>query len=339
MNKAISSHKKLIILGLPLFLVGIMVFLSRSNIFASNTSLFSLGITVDLLIIIPLIFYLLIRKTTLPKTAIIPLIIFLSVIGSWILPVENQTYLKLFKTWMFPFIELAALSLVIFNLQKAIKQFKVNKKESFDFYTTLKNTCVEVLPKGTVHLVATEIGVFYYGFIHWKRRPLKNHEFSYHKGSGTIALLIAVIFIVAIETVTFHHLLAKWNNTAAWLLTALSIYSGIQLFGFLKSMLNRPIYLENKKLYLRYGMMNETTIDLKNINHLEFISKDIETNKETRKLSILGDLESPNVLIKLKKENTLIGLYGINRKYKNIALYIDQKEAFKSRVTAAMNSL
>jgi hypothetical protein len=53
-------------------------------------------------------------------------------------------------------------------------------------------------------------------------------------------------------------------------------------------MVKRPISIERNKLYLRYGIMTESTIDIKNIDSIELSSKDIETNKETRKLSFLG---------------------------------------------------
>ena len=265
-----------------------------------------------------------------------PFLIVGIIICSLILPTENQYYLNLFKTWVLPFVELSILSFVIFNVRKGIKRYKLNKTESFDFFTTLKNTCYEILPKGIVIPVVTEIAVFYYGFVHWKKRKLKDNEFTYHKDSGTVSLLIAIMFIVAIETITFHILLAKWNTTVAWILTFLSIYSGIQIFGFVKSMFKRPISIENDKLFLRYGIMNETTIDLVNIDSIEISSKDIELNTETRKLSFLGELESHNVVIKLKKENTLIGLYGIKRIYKNLALHVDNKIEVKNRINNAL---
>ena len=158
------------------------------------------------------------------------------------------------------------------------------------------------------------------------KRKLNENEFSYHKDSGTISLLIAIIFIVAIETVVLHILLQKWNVTVAWILTFLSIYSGIQLLGFLKSMSKRPILIKDDKLYLKYGIMKETTIDLKSIDSIEISSKDIELNKETRKISFLGELESHNIIIRLKKENELTGLYGMKRKYKNLVLHVDKKK-------------
>jgi hypothetical protein len=187
--------------------------------------------------------------------------------------------------------------------------------------------------------VATEIAVFYYGFIYWKKRKLEVNEFSYHKNSGTIGLLAAIIFIVAIETVTVHILLDKWSSIAAWIFTGLSVYSGIQIFGFLKSMFKRPIAIEGNTLYLRYGIMNEATIELNNIASIEISVKEIKLDTETRKLSFLGSLEPHNIMIKLKKEDTLTGLYGFRKTFKTLLLHIDKPNEFKLKIDSQLLTL
>ncbi|MDO5981784.1 hypothetical protein [Flavivirga spongiicola] len=336
MNKTINLQKKLIIFGLPLLIIGLMILIVKSSVFQLNPNSLAIGVTFDLLLTVPFIYFLLIRKTNIPKTTIIPFMVFGMVICSVILPSENQYYLNLFKTWIFPIIELSVLSFVIYNVRKGIKCYKQKKTSSLDFFTILKSTCSEILPKPAVIPFATEIAIFYYGFIYWKKRELNENEFSYHKNSGSISLLIAIIFIVAIETVVLHILLAKWSHIAAWILTFLSIYSGTQIFGFLKSMIKRPISIENDKLYLRYGIMSESTIDLEKIDSIEISSKDIGKNKAVRKLSFLGELEGHNIIIKLKTEHTLIGLYGVKRKFRVLALHVDDKIAFKNRIDNAL---
>lgn len=97
-------------------------------------------------------------------------------------------------------------------------------------------------------------------------------------------------------------------------------------------MLKRPISIEGDQLCLRYGIMSETTIDLNNIASIEVSSKDLEFNHDTRKLSILGDLESHNLILCLKKENELLGLYGVKKTYKKLALYVDDCNDFKHRI-------
>nr|WP_288934228.1 hypothetical protein [uncultured Allomuricauda sp.] len=336
MNESLNIQKNLIIFGIPILIVGILVLIAKSSFFEVHPNRLSIGITIDLLLTVPVIYLMLIRKTSIPKTTVVPIIIVGMLICSIILPEENQFYLELFKTWILPIVELSIVSYIIHNVSKAVKQYKSNKIESADFFTTLKTTCYEMLPKIAVIPFVTEISVFYYGFVYWKKRELDENEFSYHKESGTITLLIAIIFIVAIETFVLHTLLTKWSNVAAWILTSVSVYSGVQLLGFLKSMYKRPILIKNGKLFLRYGIMNETIISIDNINSIELSSKDIELNKETRKLSFLGELESHNIIIRLKEENILTGLYGTKRKYRNLVLHVDKNAEFKDLLDNAL---
>ena len=332
MNRTISIQKNLILFGIPLLVIGLMTLLAKSSIFKSNPEMLASGITFDLLLTVPVVFFLLVRKTNIPKTTVVLILILGIIVATTILPSENQYYLNLFKTWVLPVVELTILSFAVYNARKAIQLYKKNREKTFDFFTTLKITCYSIFPKIAVMPIVTEIAVFYYGFIYWKKRDLRQNEFSYHRDSGTIALLSGVIFIVVIETIVFHIILSKWSNLAAWIFTFLSIYTAVQIFGFLRSMLKRPISIEKNKLYLRYGIMNESTIDLREIDSVEISSKSIESNEKTRTLSIFGDLENHNVVIRLNKENTMNGLYGIKRKYKVLALYVDDKVQFKNQM-------
>ena len=85
-------------------------------------------------------------------------------------------------------------------------------------------------------------------------------------------------------------------------MTLLSIYSGIQLFGFLKSITQRPITIEKDKLNLRYGILSETVINIEDIEEIDLTTKAVEPDEATKKLSPFGDFENHNVVIKLNKE-------------------------------------
>jgi len=327
MNKILNLQKQLAIIGIPILMIASIIFIVKSAMVDSHHKALSFGVTFDLLLTIPLVYYFLIRKTSIPKTTIILFLILGVIVGTFILPTENQFYLNLFKTWILPLLELTILTYVIYNIIKAIKKYKKREEVTFDFFTSLKIICYEIFPKRIAIFFAIEISTFYYGFIYWKKRTIKENEFSYHKDSGTIVTIIAFIFLIAIETFVFHLLLIRWSNITAWIFTFFSIYTAIQLFGFLKSMIKRPITIENNKLNLHYGIMNETIIDIKEISSIEITSKDIIFNKEIRKFSFL---DSHNVIIKLKNEHTLSGLYGIKRKFRTLAIYVDEKEKFKN---------
>ncbi|MDN5214803.1 hypothetical protein QQ020_22175 [Fulvivirgaceae bacterium BMA12] len=331
MNRIIEVNRHFITFGIPFCLFGILILLMKSTLLNANDAL-SLGISIDLLIVVPLVYFLLIRKTEIPKTTVIPVMVIGLIIGTYFLPQESQIYLTLFKTWGLPVIEVSVLTFVAIKVGSAIRKYKTLKSSTPDFFIALKDTCYEILPKKLVLPFATEVAVFYYGFVDWKTRELNKNEFSYHKNSGTPALMGAIIFMIVIETFVLHMLIERWSINVAWILSILSAYTAVQFLGFAKSLARRPISLNNKSLTLRYGIMNEAEIHYSEIDTVTLSKKDLEKDKLTKRLSPLGELEGHNVIIKLKRENTLTGLYGIKKKFKVIGFHIDEPNDFKEKI-------
>lgn len=143
-----------------------------------------------------------------------------------------------------------------------------------------------------------------------------------------MAVLGAIIFLVIAETFIFHLLLQRWSETAAWILSGLSIYSGLQLLGLSRSMSKRPIYVQEDRLELRYGIFGETSVPLSDICKVELTTGELPTGTKIIRLSPLGGLESPNVILYLDSSHVLHRFYGIKRSFDAIALYVDEKEAF-----------
>ena len=337
MNKTLLINKKILTFGIPLTLLLILVFIIKSPISKGNDIL-NLAITLDLLLIVPFIYFLLIRKSQIPKTTVVPVMIVGLLIGSYFLPKESQTYLSIFKTWALPVIELSIFTFVIIKVRSANKKFKEINSLTPDFFTALKSTCYEILPKKIVLPFATEIAVIYYGFINWKVRDINKNEFTYHKKSGAPALFGAFILIIGIETFAFHFLLTRWSIIVAWILTILSIYTAIQIFGFAKSISKRPITINQNSLTLKYGILNEVEIPFADIDKIELSWKPLDKDVLTKTLSPLGELESHNVILYLKKENELIGLYGLKKKFKVIGFHIDESKEFKDKIENKLKS-
>ena len=336
MERTLRINPNIIAIGIPLLLMLSVVWLSQSSWFQKHPESFSTAITFDLALTIPLLYLLLIWKKPIPKTTAIPFLIGGLLIGGYILPAEHQFLLKQIWQWVVPVVELGALLFVGLQVRKIHQSYKVQKSGSFDFHTVIQQAAKEVLPKGADKAFAFEISVFYYGFINWKKRKLQDHEFSYHKKSGTVAVLAVLIGIVWIETFVTHILLEMWSPLAAWILTGLSLYTGFQLFGTLRSLSKRPISIEKDTLHLRFGIIGEACIPLGNIDQLAFSSKQFPQDEHIRKLSPLGDLENHNVLIHLKETATLQGLYGMKKKCRTIALHVDEKESFKKALEEAI---
>jgi len=323
-----------VIFLVPLMMILSMILIVKSSLFQFYPYELSIAVTLDLILTIPFIYFLLIRKKEIPKITILTTVIIGIVIANYIIPNDYQYLLNNIELYVIPIVEILVLTFVFINVRKILKLYKTQKNNSSDFFTALNSACKEVLPKGISILLATEIAVIYYSFINLRRRKLTENEFSYHKENGVTAILFAVIFVIIIETFVLHILLQKWNFTVAWIVTFISIYTCLQIFALIRSMSKRPIFIDinEKKLHLRYGFFSESTIPFNSIKEIEFSSKSLTDDKSIVQFSPLGNLTSHNLIIHLKSKNVLNGFYGIKKSYKSIALQIDKKNMFKKKI-------
>ncbi|GAB4253336.1 MAG: hypothetical protein Tsb0034_31650 [Ekhidna sp.] len=312
--------------ALPLIIPVVCVLVTRSALFANHTSDLSMAITFDLLISTPLIYFLIIRKRAISNLTLVPVFVLGVITATLILPKAEQHYLSLVKTWFLPLLEIGILSYVIITIRKAFKAF--DKSKSPDFFTAAKEASASILPRPLVLPFATELSVFYYGLFQWKKATVYKNQFTYHKETSTQMLLIVFAFIVLIEAGVVHILLQSWSMLAAWILTGLSLYGGFQLLGISKSLSRRPIQIDDT-LIVKYGIMNEASIDFENIASIELTKKEVAYDKATRALSPFKEMEGHNVLLTLKDEGTLTGFYGIKKRFSRLTLQLDEPQRFK----------
>ena len=331
-SKAIHKGTPIIAIMVLLF---VSVLITQTQILLDNKAV-AFAVTFDLLIGIPVIYYLLIKNTSIHKTTVIPLVILGVLVGTYFLPKESQGYLDFFKSFILPIFEITIVSLLIVKVRAAVKLYRKESNFNADFFTTLKKTCYEIYPKVVLYPSATQIAFIYYGFFKWHSYHLADNEFSYHRKSGTTVFLYSFLFIIAIETFVVHLLISQWSNLIAWILTGLSIYTLLQIFGFAKSLAFRPVIVVNEYLNLRYGIFSEVQIPLSEIEQIILSKKEIEPGFLTKALSPFYRIERHNVVLGLKSEQTIIGLYGTKKVFKKIAFCLDEPEKFKEELNNAL---
>jgi hypothetical protein len=185
----------------------------------------------------------------------------------------------------------------------------------------------QVFGKGLpAKLLAWELAVVYYGLIKW-RHKLPANTFSYHKKAPIKTFLVVIMFLVIVETVVFHLLLQIWSTTAAWILTGLSIYSLLWLVAQWKSMEFRPMVIYHDHLKLHHGMLFEARVPLSSIQEYQKI-KSVDSNYKVKVLSLMPQMDSPNVQIKLKQPIEVQGIYGQSSEESVLAFKVDDPEIF-----------
>lgn len=328
MNKGIFRNEYLYIPVLLIVLIASVVLIAKSALLQQHPDKLSFAVTIDLVLTIPLLYLLLIRKKKIPNTTTVPLFILGIVIAGIVVPEGYQSLLDSIKHWVLPIVEVTVLGYVIYKVQGVIKRYRRLGKD-VDFVSALRATLSNAVHSKIRTILITEIAVIYY-VLNAKKKILKSNEFSYHKKSGTGILLGAFIFLILVETVAVHVFLQLWSDVAAWILTGLSLYTILQITGIMRSLSKRPIMLENGVLKLRYGILSETDIPLQDIERVELSGRNIDKEEGVIKLSPLKDFEKHNIIIYLKSTNIITGLYGSKKSYEAIALHIDEPKLFEA---------
>lgn len=324
----LSKGHLALIFGVPLLLLLGITYLAFLPVFASQN--LSYAITLDLIFTVPIVYFLLIWKTEIPKTTTVPFLILGVVIASFIIPKEHQTILAFAKQFLIPIIEFSIFTFALFKIRKVYLAIQSAKSETPDFLEIARKVVGEILPEKAAVFFLMELSLFYYCFFTWSKPSLPNNAFTYHKRSDLVLIFGVFIGLVVVETFTFHLLVERWSPIIAWIGTGLSLYSMVQIIGIIKSTSRRPIILKNESVLLRFGMMSETEVAYEDIERVELSQRTISNNPLAKKLGT--ELTSHNVVIYLKKENTLHGLFGIKNNFNILSLFVDDHKKFKEEI-------
>lgn len=89
MNREIHINQNVINFGIPLALFGTLILLMKSSFLNGNDTL-NFAITADLLLTVPVVYFLLIRKSEIPNTTAVPVMIIGLLVGSFFIPQESN---------------------------------------------------------------------------------------------------------------------------------------------------------------------------------------------------------------------------------------------------------
>ncbi|WP_259071554.1 hypothetical protein HDF24_00040 [Mucilaginibacter sp. X4EP1] len=305
-----------------------LVLLSFTRFFITHNHNLSIGVTLDLAFSIPVIHALLSTRSKNLKYSTALFFTIGLIVASFIIPKSNQFLLHQVKAWMVPVVELCSIVFFIVQTQKIRSRQSLLKKNDDDFYTVFKLVSKELLPPRLTSIITAEIAAFYYGFFNWHKVAYSDKTFSYHKKTGIISLIGVFIFMILIETFVFHLLLQKWSGKVAWIVSGISFYAVLQAFGIARSILKRPIQINDDRLVIRYGILAETTIDLKDIISAEIYNKQSVTGENLRALSPFKKLEEPDIILNLSQPYYIEGIYGSRKIFDQLLISIDEKEVF-----------
>ncbi len=323
----------------PILIYIACAFIGFSSAFKSNPSAFSLAITLDMVFVAPIVYYLLIRNTATSKLTVTRVFIVSVLLAGMIISKNNNGLLQFIKTWISPLLELTLIGFIGWKFYAANAKIKKTTNNSVDFLMHCRTILKSVFgAEKPANIIASEIAVFFYCF----NRVIQNSKdvqiFSTYKGNGIRLLLYTFLCLFVIETAGMHFVFMLWNHTVAWILTGLSIYTSLQLFAHIRALSTRPTMIVGNDFIIRHGLMGgDVVMPLSNIESIVENSKLIP-GKETVKIAFINGLEKHNIAIFLKEPVTVIKGFGISRTASILLISIDQKETFIAVMEQYMTS-
>jgi len=319
--------------GLALITAASIAIVTSSK-FSKNPDILSLGLTVDISIIIPVLFYFFVtRKYKLSIASVIPAFAGSIVLATYIIPATNHSYLDIVKQGAV-LAEIASIAYLVINILIIRKEFISINLPIVDFVESLNQSISKVYGMKFGGIFASEISIFYYLFFYGKKKRAltrKGLEFTYHKKSGYIEFTIAIIIASGIETFLIHYFLSSWSYSAALIFTTISVYSIFFLIADASASVKRPLIIYGNVLYLRTGLRWRTIVPLNLITDVRQINGNYVRSKETLRASLLKQV---NMEMTLNNYVDVKGMYGLSKRVNKIYLYLDKPTDFISSLTS-----
>lgn len=122
----------------PVVIISFSLAISFTEGFRQNNKILSKAVAIDLLVLMPSIYFFVARKSKLPMTSAAPIFILGVIAGSFILPEEHHSLLDYFSSYALPLVEADILFSILFKIVKTLKLYRSKQKSSSDFFYVLK---------------------------------------------------------------------------------------------------------------------------------------------------------------------------------------------------------
>lgn len=312
-SRALRSPAALFTL-IALSIAVVEIAIVRSAVFARNPDVASWGVTFDLTITIPLLYwFVLVRPGHARPVSLAPVLVVCTSAAALILPRSEQAFLHQLR-WLAAPLELLTVGLLI----AAIRRRKPAGAR-------------ERIVGG---LVTTEIGILYYALFCWRAEPdvpAGAVAITTHKRSGWGTIVVCFIVLIAFESIGLHLLVRHWSMKWAWVFTALDVYSVLWLIGDYHALRLRPTLVRERDIELRHGMRLNATIARDNIASIEPITDEAQWKRKG--IAKLALLDEPKYLIRLREPVVAELLAGFKRRIDAVAILPDDVAAFERALT------
>lgn len=296
---------------LPLFALAattiavVCVTITRSHAFATHADVLAWGITFDLTLTIPLLYYLFVVRTGAARAiTIAPVFAVGALIAALALPRTNQQFLHELRFLVAP-LEVVTIVLLVQRIRRGATDGNF-----------------------VLAIATSEAAVLWYALGGWWRHadvPPNAQAFTVHRRTGWGSIVAALMLVIVAESIALHLFVQMWSARAAWLFTALDLYGVAWLIGDYNALRLRPSYVLGDALHVRYGLRSTVTVTRDRIVSCEAIRSEAEWKRPG--VLKVAMLDAPRLLIRLREPAVARGLLGLRKTIDAIAISPDDDGA------------
>jgi hypothetical protein len=278
-----------------LLLIGACLAVVRSQAFAENPDVAAWGVTFDLTITLPLLYwFFVVRRGKASALTIVPVFLAGILLSSLLLPAAQQQFLRQLKWTVVPLVEV----LVVVALVRHGR-----------------NSCV-------AEAVLSELTMLRYALFGWRKKPEEGVTFHERNGWGTI--VVCILVLLAAEGIGMHLLLRRWSVPGAWVWTGLEIWGALWLIGDYHGLRVHRSTIDAGALRIRFGLRWNVDVPRELVASVSAIGSESEwKRKDVMKIAVLED---PRWLVTLREPVVVRGMMGLRRTVTALALLPDDEE-------------
>ncbi|SFD98795.1 hypothetical protein [Spirosoma endophyticum] len=312
---------------LTALLIWTEVMVTHTRAFSQHPAVLSVGVLCDLVFVTSGIFYWIVaRPLRLATNRTVLITLLMLRLALVIVPQSSGLPNQL---WPFLLAISEGVVLIVAGVRiRTITRMYRQLRPSADAETALRGGLATVFGEKATGVILGEGLTLYYVLLGWRLQsdiPAGGQVVTSHRESGQVALTTGLVLVGVIEGVAVHLLLARWNPAIAFWVTMLSMYGMLFFVADIIATLKRPSFLTTDHLHLRLGVRWQRQIPRSAIADATFIHE-----KPARQSDRLNGafLTAPNVLLTFTRPIEINGPYGLQKKVRQVAFFVDDRAAF-----------
>jgi hypothetical protein len=290
-----------------------------------HPDLVATAVMLDLTIVVPLLFIVMIRRQR-RWAGVVPVFLVSLMGAALVLLASSRAALPVLRLLALP-AELAIVVLVVWRVRRGLSDLGSDG----DVVARLDRAFAAAVPYPRLApLLAYEMSVLYYGLFSWRDRPADGpgQAFAYHRAGSYGALVFALLIVSACEIGGMHVVVSRASHAVAWLLTAIGLYGVVWILGDFQAARLRPLLVSPDGLRVRLGLRWSLTIPRKEIAAIAPAPKPPLSKRAPGHLHV-ALLTSPQWQITLSRPLVAQGPYGITKRVTTVAVAADDRRGLR----------